>query len=130
MQEGLPRLAGRPRQSPEDSGDGTFGDLDAEHFQLTVNPGCAPERVGGNHPFDEASNLDGRRGSAAMALFHARPPSPEPAKPFALPADDRVGLDVNQGTAPASPQQDSPTQNTRSKEVNVGRFRFRWKAAS
>ena len=108
MQEGLPRLAGRPRQSPEDSGDSASGNLDAEHCQLAMNPGCAPERVGGNHPFDEAANLDGRRGSAAMALFHPRPPSPEPAKPFALPADDRVGLDVNQGSAPASPQQGHP----------------------
>jgi hypothetical protein len=25
------RLAGRPRQSPEDSGDSAFGDHDAEH---------------------------------------------------------------------------------------------------
>jgi hypothetical protein len=55
-QERLPGLAGRPRQSPEDSGDSTFGNLDAEHCQLAVNLGCAPERVGGNHPFDQASN--------------------------------------------------------------------------
>jgi hypothetical protein len=63
VQEGLPRLAGRPRRSPEDSGDSAFGNLDAERFQLAVNPGCAPERVGRNHPLDQASNLDGRRGS-------------------------------------------------------------------
>ena len=61
----LPGLAGRPRQSPEDSGDSAFGNLDAEHFQLAMNPGCAP-----HHPFDETSNLDGRRGSAAIALVH------------------------------------------------------------
>ena len=103
-QERLPDLAGRPRQSPEDSGDSAFGNLDAEHFQLAMNPGCAPQRVGGNHPFDKTSNLDGRLGSAAIALVHFRPPSPEPAKPFTLPADDRVGLDVNQGCAPASPR--------------------------
>src|SRR5262249_37313257 len=30
---------------------------------------------------------------------------PEPAKPLALPANDRVGLDVHQGRAPALPQQ-------------------------
>jgi hypothetical protein len=58
--------------------------------------------------FDQASNLDGRRGSPAMALVHPRPPSPEPAKSFALPADDRVGADVNQGSAPAGPQQGQP----------------------
>jgi hypothetical protein len=58
-QERLPSLAGRPRQSPEHSGNSTFGNLDAEHCQLAVNPGCGPERVGSNHPFDQASNLDG-----------------------------------------------------------------------
>ena len=107
-QERLPSLAGRPRQSSEDSGDSTFGNLDAEHCQLAVSPECAPERVGGNHPLDRVSNLDGRRGSPAMASVHPRPPSPEPAKPFALPADDRVGADVNQGSAPAGPQQGQP----------------------
>jgi hypothetical protein len=76
VQEDLPRLAGRPRQSQEDSGDSAFGDLDAKHLQLAVNPGCAPERVGGNHPFDEASNLEGRRGSAAMARVHFRTAEP------------------------------------------------------
>src|SRR5215469_1230750 len=30
---------------------------------------------------------------------------PEPAKSLALPADDRVGLDVHQGRAPTLPQQ-------------------------
>jgi len=108
VQKRFPGLAGRPRQSPEDSGDSTFGDLDAEHLQLAVNPGCAPERIGRNHPLDQASNVDGDRGSAAMALVHPRSPSPEPAKPFALPADDRVGSDVHEGSAPASPQQGHP----------------------
>jgi hypothetical protein len=42
VQERLPGLAGRPRQFSEDSGDGPFGDLDAEHLQLAVNPRCAP----------------------------------------------------------------------------------------
>ena len=36
VQERLPGLAGRPRQSPEDSGDSTFGDLDAEQVSAGV----------------------------------------------------------------------------------------------
>ena len=130
-QECLPGLAGRPRQSPEDSGDSAFGNLDAEHFQLAMNPGCAPQRVGGNHPFDETSNLDGRRGSAAIALVHFRPPSPEPAKPFA-PASGRPcrlgrkpGVRASQSTLGTPP----PRTVGRSKS-NIGRFRCRWKATS
>ena len=69
VQEGLPGLAGSSRQLAEQPGDGPFGDLDAEHLQLAVNPGCSPERIGRNHPLDQVSNLDGYRGSAA-ALFH------------------------------------------------------------
>ena len=79
---------------------------------------------GGNHPFDEASNLDGRRGSAAMALVHPRPPGPEPAKPFALPADDRVGSDVHQGSAPASPQQGHPHPEQSVEGSQCGSLRF------
>jgi hypothetical protein len=75
-QERLPSLAGRPRQSSEDSRDSAFGDHDAEPCQLAVNPGCAPERVGGNHPLDQVSNLEGRRESPAMALVH--PSTAEP----------------------------------------------------
>ena len=53
VQGRLPGLAGRPRQSPNDSGDSTFRNLDAEHLQLAVNPRCAPERIGRNHALDQ-----------------------------------------------------------------------------
>jgi hypothetical protein len=39
-------------------------------------------------------------------------------------------MDVNQGARQPVHSRDSPTQNSRSKQVNVGRFRFRWKATS
>jgi hypothetical protein len=125
VQERFPGLAGRPRQFPKDAGHGPFGNLDAEHLQLAVNPGCPPERIGHNHLFDQASNLDCSGGSAAPPLVHPRQTCPEPAKPLALPADDSVSLDEDQGNAPASPQPESPTQNNRSNEVKTGRFGFR-----
>ena len=92
-----------------------LGNLDAEHFQLGMNPGCTPQRV--------AATIHSMK-------VESRPPSPEPAEPFAVPADDRVGMDVNQGAHQPVHSRDSPTQNSRSKQVNVGRFRFRWKATS
>ena len=129
-QERLPGLAGRPRQSPENSGDSTFGDLDAEHLQHAVNPGCAPERIGRNHP------LDRRRISTAIA---GRPRW----RWFTLDRRaqnlrnrsrcQRTTVSARTYTREARQpvhSRDSPTQNNLSKEVNMGRFRFRWKAAS
>ena len=40
VQECLPCLAGPSRQLPP-PGDGPFGDIDAQHLQLAVNPRCA-----------------------------------------------------------------------------------------
>jgi hypothetical protein len=74
-QERLPGRAGRPRQSPEDSGDSAFGNLDAEHFQRAMNPGCAPQGVGGNHPFDETSISTAVAGRPRSRWFTVRLPT-------------------------------------------------------
>jgi len=42
VEKRLPGLAGPPRQFPEDAGDSTLGNFDAEHLQLAVNSGGAP----------------------------------------------------------------------------------------
>jgi len=124
VQERLPGLAGRPRQLPENTGNRAFGDLDAEHLQLTVNPRCPPKRIGRCHPFYQAANLDCRSGPAPTALVHLGQPCPEPAKPLALPADDRVSLDVDQGTAPAVPEQGEPDPEESVQRGQLGAFAF------
>ena len=101
----LPRLSRWPAESSENSGDGALGDLDAEHLQFAVNSRRTPQRIGSYHPFDQPANLDSRRRPAAPSAVHLGQACPEPAKALPLPPDDRVRLDVDQGSAPAVPDQ-------------------------
>src|SRR5262245_7386772 len=103
VKERSPGLAGRPRQLSENAGDCAFGDLDSEHLQLTVNSRRSPQRIGRSHPFNQAANLDSHSRPAASALVHLGQPRPEPTKALALPADDRISLDIDQGSAPTTP---------------------------
>src|SRR5215471_2353313 len=84
VQECLPCLAGPSRQLPP-PGDGPFGDIDAQHLQLAVNPRCV--RLAAAIPSI-------RRRISTGSL---RKTCPEPAKPLAPPADGGVGSDVDQG---------------------------------
>ena len=52
MQKSLPCLVRRPAELSQNAGDGTLGDVDAEHFQLAMNPGRAPQRISPRHSFD------------------------------------------------------------------------------
>ena len=59
MKKGLPRLARWAGKAPQNAGDGAFGDRDAEHLQLAMDPRCTPEGVGDRHLFDQSANLHG-----------------------------------------------------------------------
>jgi len=52
VQEGPPGLVRRAAEPAQETGDSALGDHDAEHFEFAVNPGRAPQRIGGNHPLD------------------------------------------------------------------------------
>ena len=60
------------------------------------------------HPFDQPTYLGSSRRSTAWSSVHSGEACPEFAKALPLPADDRVGLHVNQGSAPAVPDQGQP----------------------
>jgi len=52
VQEGPPGLVRRAAEPAQETGDSALGDHDAKHFEFAVNPGRAPQRIGGNHPLD------------------------------------------------------------------------------
>ena len=104
----LPRLSRWSAECSENSGDGTLGDFDAEHLQFSVNSRRTPQRIGSHHPFDQPTYLDTSCRSAASPAVHPGEACPELAKALPLPADDRVWLYVNQGRAPAIPDQGQP----------------------
>src|SRR5713226_4896762 len=99
----LPSLTRWPAECSENSRDRALRDLDAEHRQFSVNSGRTPQRIGSHHPFDQPANLDSSRRSAASSAVHPGQACPELTKTLPLPPDYRVGLYVDQGSAPAVP---------------------------
>jgi hypothetical protein len=104
MQESPPRLVRRPTKPAQDTRHGAFGDGDAEHLQFAMNPGCAPQRIGGGHLLDNRRTSLTVLGRPRRRRCGLESLAQNLRKPFALPADDRVCLDVNQGISPVGPQ--------------------------
>src|SRR5438034_641459 len=112
VKERFPGLSRWPPEGPEDSGDRALGDPDAEHLQFSVEPGRTPQRIGRHHALNESAYLDGGRRSAAAPAIHPGQMRPELPEALPLPPDDRVGLNVQQRSAPGAPnaRQTDPEQ--------------------
>jgi hypothetical protein len=103
VQEGPSPLARWPPEPAQDARHGALGDGDAEHLQLAMNPGCAPQRIGGGYLLDQSAEFCGCAGAASTLPLRVGQPGPEFAEPFALPTDDGVCLDIKQGMSPVGP---------------------------
>jgi len=103
VKKGLPCLAGWTGKPAQNAEDGALGNGDAQLFYFAMNARRTPQGIGSDHPFDQFSDLQGRRRSASLPAMRVARAGPEPAKPFALPPHDRVRLDVDQRTAPTGP---------------------------
>jgi len=103
VKERFPGLSRRPPEPPEDSGYRALGDPDAEHLQFSVKPGRTPQRIGRHHALDKSAYLAGGRRSAAATSVHPGQMRPELPEALPLPPDDRVGLNVEQRSAPGAP---------------------------
>ena len=68
--------------------------VDAELEEFSMNPGSASQRVGEAHFPDQLANFERHRWSAAAT---SRLPSPEQAKPSAMPTDNSLRLNDHQG---------------------------------
>jgi len=69
-----------------------------------MNPGCAPQRIGGGHLLDQSAEFCGGTGATSTPALRPGQPGPESAEPLALPADDGVCLHVNQRISSVGPQ--------------------------
>ena len=89
-------------------GHGSLGDLEAEHPELTVDSGSAPQRILPRHPADKPSEF--ARHGRASRLPPSRLPGPETSEALSMPADNRLRLDDHQDLPPTRPQprQDDP----------------------
>ena len=103
FQKGFPRLVGRTPEPAQDARDSALGDVDAQHFQLAMDPGCAPQRIGGGHLLNQSAQFRGGSGATSTPALRPGKPGPEFAEPFALPTNDGVWLDIQQRMSPLGP---------------------------
>jgi len=79
-----------------------LADLDAQLEELSVDSRRAPQWVDRRHLADQLTHFSrhSRPTWPAVAIL----PSPVEAEAFAVPADDRLGLDDEQGSTPVGPE--------------------------
>jgi hypothetical protein len=86
----LPGLRRRLRRSRHVFRNRRLGDFEPEHQKLTMDPGCAPQRVFSAHPLDQIPQ-------ATIDLWPPYPisgfPTPERFKTSAMPPQDGLRLD-------------------------------------
>ena len=58
VQERPPRLVRWAAEPAQDARHGALGDGDAEHLHLAMNPGCAPQRIGGGYLLDQSAEME------------------------------------------------------------------------
>jgi hypothetical protein len=76
-------------------------DVDAEFKQFTVDARCAPERILAAHLSDQLAHLFGNRWPAGLAVTNF--PCPEQAEALAVPGNDGLRFDDDQGRSPIAP---------------------------
>ena len=83
-------------------GNGSFGDLDSQLEQLSVNPGSAPKRVGLRHLQNKVPDIRADRrlpGSFAPGIKF-----PEQLETFSMPPHHGLGFDNDQSLLPVAPE--------------------------
>ncbi len=80
------------------------------------------------HPADQFPGLSGNRGTSESAVPNL--PRPEQTETFAVPCDDGLGPNDDQGIRQSLQTWDSQAQNCRSAAVSFGRFTERCRMPS
>jgi hypothetical protein len=97
-----------PWSSAHPPQDGSFGDLEAEHPELAMNPRRTPRGVLGHHAEDDLAEFLAYTFSADDGAGAGEPP-PIELEAGSVPADDRLRLDNHQRLLSAGPE--PPQQN-------------------
>jgi hypothetical protein len=104
-QECRPSLCrlGIPLRFPHPAQHGSLGEVEAEHFQLAVNPWRTPSGVFCDHAKDEFAQFPTDTFSPSAAPM-PREPGPIQFEPSPMPADDRLRLDDEERMFPSRPE--------------------------
>jgi len=91
------------------AGDGSLGDIEAQHEQFAVNARRTPGWVLRHHTEDQLPNF--RRQFFPTDLFsRLRDQTPVQSKTSAMPANDRLRIDEHERLLPSTPERRANTQ--------------------
>jgi hypothetical protein len=103
------RRFGISRRFAHPAGDGSLGNVKAQHEKLTVNPRCAPGRILGNHLEYQIANLLRDSVSATVWAPHSRQDAPIELKSSSVPLNNGFGKHDEERLLPVAP--DLPSRN-------------------
>jgi hypothetical protein len=89
------------------AGDGSFGNLEAEHAEFTVNARSTPGGVRGNHLENQLAELFGNAFSATHSLPRIAEDGPIPPESRAVPAGHSFRRDEMEPLFPIGPESTS-----------------------
>src|ERR1022692_2910225 len=104
LQEGLPGLRWGPFDSPQDARNGALGNLDSELEKLAVNARRTPQSIRPSHALNQVADRLANRWPSHLPSRLAGQLCPIPTETLPLPANDRIGVHLNQGWSPALPK--------------------------
>src|ERR1035438_7623001 len=94
MKKRLPPLRWRASSPGHILGHARLSDINAELEQLSMDPRCAPQRIGNAHLADQPADLQRHNRPATTS---SRLPTPIKPKPRTMPANKGVRLNDRQG---------------------------------
>jgi hypothetical protein len=98
LQEGSPSLGGRPAPANDVFADAGLADIDGEFEEFAVDARSTPEWIFAAHLADQITDFYRNAGPSDSAATDL--PGPEEPKALAVPADDSLGLDDDEGRSP------------------------------
>src|SRR6202049_1236263 len=85
------------------TGDGSLGKIKSEHEKFTMNPGCSPRRIFGDHFEDQTAHLLRDSMSATAWAPSSRQNTPVQLKSRSVPLNNGFRTDEDERLVPAGP---------------------------
>jgi hypothetical protein len=111
------------------SGNGSLGNIAAQHEELAMDPRSTPSRILRHHAVDQFPDLL-RDPPSANLTSHLRDHAPVHAKAGTMPANHRLRSNEDEGLLPGKQQRRADTQKSLSSALSLGLGCLRFRTVS